>query len=156
MELNKEQITLIDHHLQDKDVKYWDIRLEMIDHIVHDVEDKMNNADKNFEDAFKLSLDKWDNSLKSKRNMVTGFANSRPNIIIQKASIIIKKWMYLYVIISFLPFISDRILKIDWHSMLINYHYSFKTIIYILLFFTNTVLIFWYYKIKKNKNEDYI
>lgn len=38
MELTKEQIRQIDRYLQDKGVKYWDLRLEMIDHYASKVE----------------------------------------------------------------------------------------------------------------------
>ena len=38
MELTKEQIQFIDHRLENDGVKYWDIRIEMLDHIVTDVE----------------------------------------------------------------------------------------------------------------------
>ncbi|MCL7762186.1 hypothetical protein MPF19_02075 [Polaribacter sp. Z014] len=38
MELTKEQIKYIDHHLENEGIKYWDIRIEMIDHIVSDIE----------------------------------------------------------------------------------------------------------------------
>ena len=38
MELSKEQIKYIDHRLENEGVKYWDIRIEMLDHVVSDVE----------------------------------------------------------------------------------------------------------------------
>jgi hypothetical protein len=38
MELTKEQILHIDHRLENDGVKYWDIRIEMLDHVVSDVE----------------------------------------------------------------------------------------------------------------------
>lgn len=41
MELSKEQIKFIDHRLENDGVKYWDIRIEMLDHIVSDVETKL-------------------------------------------------------------------------------------------------------------------
>lgn len=41
MELSKEQIQYIDHRLENEGVKYWDIRIEMLDHVVSDVEKKL-------------------------------------------------------------------------------------------------------------------
>ena len=41
MELTKEQILYIDHRLENEGVKYWDIRIEMLDHVVSDVETKL-------------------------------------------------------------------------------------------------------------------
>lgn len=42
MELTKEQIQYIDHRLENEGVKYWDIRIELLDHVVSDVEKKLN------------------------------------------------------------------------------------------------------------------
>lgn len=38
MELTKQQIQYIDHRLENEGVKYWDIRIEMLDHVVSDIE----------------------------------------------------------------------------------------------------------------------
>jgi len=42
MELTKEQIQYIDYRLENEGVKYLDIRIEMLDHVVSDVEKKLN------------------------------------------------------------------------------------------------------------------
>ena len=39
MILHREQIIFIDNYLKEKGVKYWDIRLEMIDHIASKMEE---------------------------------------------------------------------------------------------------------------------
>lgn len=41
MELTKEQIKYIDHRLENDGIKYWDIRIEMLDHVVSNVENKL-------------------------------------------------------------------------------------------------------------------
>ena len=41
MELTKEQVQYIEHRLEKNGVKYWDIRIEMLDHVVLDVENKI-------------------------------------------------------------------------------------------------------------------
>ncbi len=43
MELTKEQIQYIENRLIKDGVKYWDIRIEMLDHIISDVENTLNN-----------------------------------------------------------------------------------------------------------------
>lgn len=45
MELNKEQIELIDKRLKSGGIKYWDLRLEMIDHIATDLEENAISND---------------------------------------------------------------------------------------------------------------
>jgi len=44
MKLLKEQITYIDDYLKHHKVKYWDIRIELLDHIVTTVEEKMEQG----------------------------------------------------------------------------------------------------------------
>ena len=51
MELTKEQIQFIDHRLENEGVKYWEIRLEMLDHIISDIEIKLKPE--NSENEFK-------------------------------------------------------------------------------------------------------
>ena len=46
MELTKEQIQYIENRLENEGVKYWDIRIEMLDHIVTDVENQMQKSEK--------------------------------------------------------------------------------------------------------------
>lgn len=49
MELTKEQIQFIDHRLENDGVKYWDIRIEMLDHVVSDVEKKLKPENSEYE-----------------------------------------------------------------------------------------------------------
>ncbi len=49
MELSKEQIQYIDHRLENEGVKYWDIRIEMLDHIVSDVEKTLKPENSEYE-----------------------------------------------------------------------------------------------------------
>ncbi|AQS94580.1 hypothetical protein BXQ17_11095 [Polaribacter sp. BM10] len=42
MELSKEQIQYIEHRLENEGVKYWDIRIEMLDHVISDLEKNLN------------------------------------------------------------------------------------------------------------------
>ncbi|WP_299524257.1 hypothetical protein [Winogradskyella sp.] len=63
MELTKEQIQYIDNYLKDKGIKYWDVRIEMVDHLVSDMENYSGLVD--FETLFKRSLKNanWDSNL---------------------------------------------------------------------------------------------
>ncbi|WP_439130101.1 hypothetical protein [Polaribacter sp.] len=63
MEITKEQIQFIDNHLKKNGIKYWDLRLEMIDHLVSDIEQNHNNSD--FETEFAVSLKRmnWNGNL---------------------------------------------------------------------------------------------
>lgn len=52
IELTKEQLQFIDHRLENEGIKYWDVRIEMLDHIVSDVENKL--TDENTQHEFKV------------------------------------------------------------------------------------------------------
>ena len=49
MELTKEQIKYIDHRLENEGIKYWDIRIELLDHVVSDVEKKLKPENSEYE-----------------------------------------------------------------------------------------------------------
>ncbi len=66
MELSKEQILYIDHRLENEGVKYWEIRIEMLDHVVSDVE--KNLISENTEYQFKEIVQKAFVSLGWKEN----------------------------------------------------------------------------------------
>ncbi len=51
MKLTKEEIKFIDDYLIKNEVKYWDVRLELLDHIVTAVEDKIINDGISFNEA---------------------------------------------------------------------------------------------------------
>jgi uncharacterized protein with von Willebrand factor type A (vWA) domain len=53
MKLSKENIRFIDNYLKFNEVVYFDIRLEMLDHVATAVEQKMNEEQLEFYDAFK-------------------------------------------------------------------------------------------------------
>jgi hypothetical protein len=53
MKLSKENIQSIDNYLKHEQVVYFDIRMEMVDHIANAVEEKMEVENLNFYDAFK-------------------------------------------------------------------------------------------------------
>jgi hypothetical protein len=53
MKLSKENLQFIDNYLKFNEVVYFDIRLEMLDHVATAVEQKMNEEQLEFYDAFK-------------------------------------------------------------------------------------------------------
>lgn len=63
MKLTKEQITYIDDYLKHHKVKYWDIRIELLDHIVTTVEEKMEQGIA-FDDAMIELHKSFGNSMK--------------------------------------------------------------------------------------------
>jgi hypothetical protein len=63
MKLTKEQITYIDDYLKHHKVKYWDIRIELLDHIATTVEEKLAQGI-SFDDAMIEVHKSFGNSMK--------------------------------------------------------------------------------------------
>ncbi|AXT18557.1 hypothetical protein D7030_07070 [Flavobacteriaceae bacterium AU392] len=57
MKLNQEEIKFIDDYFIKNGIKYWDIRMEMVDHIASDIEENFG-INKNFYSAFDSSIEK--------------------------------------------------------------------------------------------------
>ncbi len=64
MELTKEQVRYIDNRLKNKGITYWDMRLEMLDHVVTSIENK-NVEEKEFRQAVELTFTElgWNGNL---------------------------------------------------------------------------------------------
>ena len=63
MESTKEQIQYIDEYLKKRGIKYWDLRTEMIDHLVSDIEQNLTSKDFKAEFSLALKRAKWNGSL---------------------------------------------------------------------------------------------
>jgi len=63
MEITKEQIQYIDEYLKKRGIKYWDLRTEMIDHLVSDIEQNLISKDFKAEFSLALKRAKWNGSL---------------------------------------------------------------------------------------------
>ena len=99
MKLSKDQIKYIDDYLKYHKFKYWDIRFEVLDHIVNTVEDKMEQGI-TFDDAMIEVHQSFGNSMKMFWN--TGveysiFANGDgyKNLILSKKNELNKKYRNL-------------------------------------------------------------
>jgi len=55
MKLTKTQIDYIENQLIKNGVKYWDIRIELLDHVVSDVENSLENQE-DFKKQYKILL----------------------------------------------------------------------------------------------------
>lgn len=85
MKLSTEQIAKIDETLVLKGVVYEDIKLELIDHIASDIEDKIENQGLDFDKALKKSFNERRNILKtSSAPFWLGNFYDGPKIVIDK------------------------------------------------------------------------
>ena len=94
MELTKEQIQRIDTYLDVKGVKFIDFRIEIFDHIISLIEQKLEIENTDFETIFYQVTDEWNKQLNAGSSFLLGWTYSAPKTIIKKAKKIHKKIIY--------------------------------------------------------------
>jgi len=102
MELTKEQIQLVEHYLDNKNFDFIDLKVEVLDHMISDIESHLNK-DYSFENAFKITVLKWDKHFKDTSSFFFGFQYSESKIVVKNAVKIFKPFYFLYLIAYFLP-----------------------------------------------------
>lgn len=117
MKLNKEQVSKIDTILEKSGVVYIDYKYEILDHIATEVEQLMEETDRDFEYAFTLILEKWNPKLKKSSSTLFGYLWEIPEILMQKAKKLYWQKTIVLIITSFvlcpiLYFAKDFIPKI--------------------------------------------
>jgi hypothetical protein len=105
MELTTKELQRVEHYLNVKHITYIDLRMEVLDHIVSDIETKMMKENLDFETAFYNVTDKWNKQLKETTSMFFGLGFSAPKLVIQKAKKVYWKQYILLFTSYFLPFI---------------------------------------------------
>lgn len=106
MELTKQQIQKVEQYLDNKGIKYVDIRLEILDHMVSDIQDKISENEVTFDHVFSTVKQKWNPHLLETTSMFFGFGYVAPKIVIQKAKKIYWKHYFLLLLSYFLPFLA--------------------------------------------------
>jgi hypothetical protein len=102
MELSKEQQRQVEVYLQNKDFDFIDLKVEVLDHMISDIE---SFSDKNysFESAFKITILKWEKYFKETSSFYFGFSYSESKIVVKKAIKMFKPFYFLYVAAYILP-----------------------------------------------------
>ena len=104
MRLSKEHIQQVEAYLTQKGLKYIDVRYEVLDHMVTDIEHLMNSKNISFEEASNQVYLKWNRSFYSKSSLWIGLAYSGPKLFIDNCvtiykRIILKTQLYTFAII---------------------------------------------------------
>lgn len=89
MQLTTEQIECINKILIAGGLNFEDLKVEVLDHIATEIEEKMQNANCTFEAAFKEVLEKWEPEFKPSFSGFIGFSN--PRIMTVKCHKIVKR-----------------------------------------------------------------
>lgn len=144
MKLTNQQIEIIDQTLIDKGVVYDEIKLELLDHIVTDIE--LETEESNFDIAFSKAMIKWERELEEGNpwgKLVT------PRIVKEKISKISKnhyKFSLLAVLIFSVLMTTITRLKPEEYFCY-NLHLVFYSV-FSLICLTNIICMFFIWKLK--------
>jgi hypothetical protein len=138
MEITKQQLQRVAHYLNVKDIIYIDLRMEVFDHIVSDIEAKMMAEKLDFETAFYKVTDTWNKHLIKESSFYFGLTYSLPKIVLDKAKKVYKKWFFLSVLVYLIPYILLDHLKITFSQNAIddlNVFLQILTVCTLMVFF---------------------
>lgn len=105
MELTATQIERIEHYLNRKHVKHVDIRIEVLDHIILDIEALIEKENKDFETVFYTVTSQWNTQFAETSSSLFGIGFIAPRILIHKAKGIYSTYFFMLIASYFLPLI---------------------------------------------------
>lgn len=149
IKLSKEQLQKIKDYLNNNNVEYIDLHLEVLDHISTDIELLMEKV--SFEEAFKQVKLKWNKNFRKTSSLWLGVINERPEIIMNKCIKIYKplfiKFIALIIVFAGLSYIVNHYIEYS----LAEYEKTLSIVIAVALLFYTGVILFWYFKMKFGK-----
>lgn len=121
MKLTIEQINQIDTFLEINDVKYLDIKLELLDHIASQIEALMSEQNSSFEEAFIVIKDNWKPRLLSSSSFLIGIIYSFPKIVLDRLLARMKKYHLFILCLSIFIYIPMFYYKYHVHVFLVPF-----------------------------------
>ncbi|PQJ76874.1 hypothetical protein [Polaribacter glomeratus] len=156
MELTTEQLQKVEDYLNLKDITYIDLRMEVFDHIISDIEVKLVDENVDFETIFYLVTDIWDKHLKQSSSFYFGVAYTAPKIVIDKAKKYFKKWFFLILPTYFIPYFIIVKTNTFFTEIIKNSIHLFFQIVTVLSFMFFLLLLFKKYKNEKKTTYSFI
>ena len=99
MQLTAEQIEFIDQTLNEKGIKFDDIKLEVLDHIASEIENEMEVTNNEFPVVYNQVLNKWGEEFKLTRDFFS-LQSTYPKLVHSKLKNQMKKEVILSIITS--------------------------------------------------------
>jgi hypothetical protein len=149
MELTTNQIQEIENYIKVNNVDYIDLKIELLDHLILDIEHLINKGF-SFENSFELTKQKWNKHFRSSSSIYLGLQYSASKIVVQKAIKEFRPFYILYLASYFVPFIIFKNVSTDFNeSTMLLVNSFFKTITLLALVY----LLFIIYKMTFSKEK---
>jgi len=147
IKFTKEELEQVDRYLDIKELFYVDLRHEILDHMLLDIEHEMIYEKVSFEEAFKKSCDKWKGSFYRESSYWLGVSFNGPRIFIDKCVKINKPFFLLLLFSSILLVGFGMIFKPDVDFQLWRY-FSFGLTPFYIAF-----MLYWWIQMKTSREK---
>ena len=151
MKLNKDQIQTVEDHLSQKGLKYVDIRYEILDHMITDIEHLMKSKDLSFSNASENVFAKWNKNFVTRSSFWIGLAFSGPKIFIDNSITIYKKMVFKIQLIAFVVIIGFGNFSNYFKVLQSDYSQEITLIFKTAAVISIIISLYWLYQIKKTK-----
>jgi len=110
MTLSTNEIRQIEKYLDSKGIIYVDLRFEILDHIILQIEEEINGSGIDFESAFLHVTKQWNAHFYETSSLLFGVMFAAPKLILDKAKKIYLKYFIVYTLSCFLfPFLNIEV-----------------------------------------------
>jgi hypothetical protein len=120
MELTTAQIKKVENYLYNKNFDFIDLKDEILDHMISDIESKMSK-NLSFENAFKMMVLKWDTHFRDTSSFFFGLMYSNSKIVVKKAVKLFKPFYFLYIAAYFLPVAFLKLFPVTFSESIVNF-----------------------------------
>lgn len=120
MELTTQQIQFVEKYLETKNFDFIDLKPEILDHVVSDIEEKMRNNIA-FENAYKMTILKWEKYFRETSSFFFGFTYSESKIVIKNAIKMFKPFYFIYLAAYILPMAFLKLFPISFNENTIGF-----------------------------------
>lgn len=151
MKLSGEQIQQVEYYLTKKGLKYIDIRYEVLDHMVTDIEQLMESKNLSFLNASENVFTKWNENFVTRSSFWIGLVYSGPKIFIDNSVIIYKKMVLKIQLIAFVVIIGFGNFSNYFKVLQSDYSQEITLLFKIIAVFSMVIVLYWFYQIKKTK-----
>ena len=155
MELTTKQIQQIEHYLDVKKILQVDLRMEVFDHIMSDIE-RLITEENSFQEAFAMVRIIWQKHFKETNSFYFGIAYAAPKIVLKKAKNIYKKWFLIYFAALIIPHILIENIPVSISENFKENLTLFLQGTSIFLFLTLLFLVFKKYKSKEKTTYSFV
>ncbi len=151
MKLSKEQIQQVEGYLTNKRLKYIDVRYEVLDHMVTDIEQLIELKDQSFSNASENVFAKWNKNFVTRSSFWIGSGFSGPKIFIDNSITIYKKMVFKIQLIAFVVIIGFGNFSNYFKVLQSNYSQEITLVFKTTASISMILLLYWFYQIKKTK-----